>query len=41
MSKDDKGIVGTIIYWVLVFLFIKILFHIFKAIYRWIKNENN
>ncbi len=39
MSKDDKGIVGTIIYWILVFLFIKLLFHTIKAIYRWIENK--
>jgi len=39
MNNDDRGIIGTIIYGIVVFLFIKILFHTIKALYYWVKNK--
>jgi len=34
MNNDSKGIIGAIIYWILVFLFIKILFNVMKVLYH-------
>jgi hypothetical protein len=39
MSNDDKGLIGTIIYWILVFLFIRILFQAIRSLYYWMKNK--
>jgi len=39
MSNDDRGLIGTIIYWILVFIFIRLLFKTIKALYYWIKNK--
>jgi hypothetical protein len=39
MRNDDRGVIGTIIYGILVLLFIKVLFHTIKAFYHWVKNK--
>jgi hypothetical protein len=37
MSNDDRGLIGTIIYWILVFIFIRLLFKTIKALFYWIR----
>jgi len=39
MKRESKDIVGVIVYWILIFIFIKILFNTAKALYSWIKNK--
>jgi hypothetical protein len=39
MRRDIKDIIGVIVYWILIFILIKILFNAAKALYSWIKNK--
>jgi hypothetical protein len=39
MSNDDKGLIGAIIYWILVLLFIRILFQAIRSLYYWMKKN--
>ncbi len=39
MKNDIKDAIGVIVYWILIFLLIRVLFTLIKAFYNWIKNK--